>query len=150
MSERKPQRGRIKGEPTSLRFFCFRMAKRKRAIALSLLGDMLRDSCIDWGLASGVSLRFNQRGLKRVVAWLCSRSEAAGSVCLRRSRVHELSSDSPEADVQQSVVWIFSYIHGNQSCSFGGEIVDGRIKYVTWTGRDSDGGVDDKLKDVRR
>lgn len=25
---------------TSLRFFCFRMAKRKRAMALSLLGDM--------------------------------------------------------------------------------------------------------------
>lgn len=32
-------------EHTSLRFFCFKMANRKRAIALSLLGDMMKGFC---------------------------------------------------------------------------------------------------------
>jgi hypothetical protein len=35
-------------KPTSLRFFCFRMANKKRAMALSLLGDMMADSCRIW------------------------------------------------------------------------------------------------------
>lgn len=31
---------------TSLRFFCFKIAKRKRAMALSLLGAMVVKSCV--------------------------------------------------------------------------------------------------------
>jgi hypothetical protein len=35
---------------TSLRFFCFKMAKRKRAMALSLLGDILTSAIVGEGV----------------------------------------------------------------------------------------------------
>lgn len=43
--ERLVQAKAEKREPTSLRFFCFRMANKKRAMALSLLGDMMASWC---------------------------------------------------------------------------------------------------------
>lgn len=55
--ERLDQAKAEKREPTSLRFFCFRMANKKRAMALSLLGDMMAagvDSEVDIGGYVGV------------------------------------------------------------------------------------------------